>query len=198
MLVRMIGFLAGGWSFATAREPARFGVCKVNGVPSVEHAVGTHGTLCGIRARHTTRYRHLFDPGARRSCRTCRQQAKAAPTEPCAQEHLHDKVRTAAQSQARDDLLAALRRGAKVELWVNGPSASLVKDYAELEKLTDGAGPAAEAFGTATTIGLANIEDGPWRFLVVLPMDGGQPLVARGPRDPARRHLRGVSCDRCR
>ncbi|MFE6666353.1 hypothetical protein ACFVFH_22685 [Streptomyces sp. NPDC057697] len=179
----MIDVPAEGWSFATAREPARFGACEVNGVPGVEHAVGARGTLCGISERHTTRYSHLFDPGALQSCRRCRQQAEAAPTEPCGQERLHDKVQGAAQGQARDDLLAALRRGAKVALWISGPSASLAKHYAKVDELTDGAGPAAEAFAAATTIGLARVEDGPWRFIVVLPEDGGSPLVARGPRD---------------
>ncbi|MFB6613338.1 hypothetical protein ACFCV9_03800 [Streptomyces sp. NPDC056367] len=180
----MIDVPADGWSFATAREPARFGVCEVNGAPGVEHAVSARGTLCGISARHTTLYLHLFVPGALQSCRRCRRQAEAAPTVPCAQERLHDRVRGAAQGQARDDLLAALRRGAKVGLWISGPSASLAKDYAKLDGLTDGAGPAAEAFTAATTIGLARVDDGRWRFLVVLPEDGGCPLVARGPRVP--------------
>ena len=182
MLVRMIDVAADGWSFATAREPARFGACEVNGVPGVEHAVGARGTLCGTSARHTTRYLHLFDPGALHSCRKCRGRAEAAPTEPCAQERLHDKVRSTVQGKVRDDLLAALRRGAKIALWINGPSASLAKHYAKLDELTEGAGPAAEACATATTIGLARVEDGPWRFVVVLPEDGGSPLVARGPR----------------
>ncbi|WP_426361977.1 hypothetical protein [Streptomyces sp. E-08] len=52
-----------GWSFATAREPARFGACEVNGVPGVEHAVGARGTLCGISARHTPCHLYLFVPG---------------------------------------------------------------------------------------------------------------------------------------
>ncbi|MFJ3835470.1 hypothetical protein ACWGHM_14775 [Streptomyces sp. NPDC054904] len=183
MLDRMIDVPADGWSFATAREPARFGACQVNGAPGVEHAVGARGTLCGKSARHTTKYLHLFDPGALQSCRRCRRQAEAAPTKPCAQERLHDKVRGAAQGRARDDLLAALHRGARVALWISGPSASLAKHYAKLDELTDGVGPAADAFAAATTISLARVEDGSWRFIVVLPEDGGSPLVARGPHD---------------
>ncbi|MFF1870106.1 hypothetical protein [Kitasatospora herbaricolor] len=179
----MIDAPADGWSFATAREPARFGACEVNGAPGVEHAVGARGTLCGMSARHTTQYLHLFDPGALQSCLRCREMAVIAPTEPCAQERLHDRVQAAAQGRTRDDLLAALRKGATVTLWINGPSATLARHHAKLDELTDGAGPVADALDAAATIGLSRVEDCSWRFVVVLPEDGGRPLVARGPRD---------------
>ncbi|MFJ3876993.1 hypothetical protein ACIPW5_05995 [Streptomyces sp. NPDC090077] len=178
----MIPVTDDGWSFATAREPARFAACEVHGAPGVDHAAGPRGTLCGIAARHTTTRLHLFEPGALQSCLRCRTRAAAAPSEPCAQERLHRRVRDAAEGAARDDLLAALLRGAEVGLWVNGPSGGLAEHYAGLDALTDGAGPAAAAFGSAASIGLARVEDGPWRFVVVLPEDGGRPLVARGPR----------------
>ncbi|EFL19361.1 predicted protein [Streptomyces sp. C] len=45
-----------------------------------------------------------------------------------------------------------------------------------------GAEAAIEAFNTTTTLGLARIEDGAWRFIAVLPEGDGRPLVARGPR----------------
>ncbi|MEU9121061.1 hypothetical protein AB0C96_14585 [Streptomyces sp. NPDC048506] len=179
----MIDVPPDGWSFATAREPARFSACEVNGAPGVEHAVGARGTLCGKSARHTTRYLHLFDRGAVHSCLRCREKAEAAPTEPSGQERLHDRVQAAAQGRVRDDLLAALRKGARVAVWINGPSAALARRYAKLDELTDGAGPVADALDAAAAIGLARVEDGPWRFIVVLPEDGGCPLVARGPRD---------------
>ncbi|KUJ35385.1 hypothetical protein ADL25_37205 [Streptomyces sp. NRRL F-5122] len=83
----------------------------------------------------------------------------------------------------RDELLAALHKGANVRLWINGRSTDLAKFYARLDELTHGAGPAAEAFVSAATIGLTNVEYDLWRFLVVLPQDGGRPLIARGPRD---------------
>ncbi|MFF4102235.1 hypothetical protein [Streptomyces sp. NPDC001903] len=173
------------WSFATARVPARFGVCEVRGAPGVEHALGgRRGTLCGISARCLTAYLHLFEPDALQSCRRCRREAKAAPTEPCVQERLHERVRAAARGRTREELLAALRGGAAVRLWINGPSADLATSYAGLDELTDGGGPAAEAFASAATIGLANVEDGQWRYLVVLPDDGGRPVVGRGPRTP--------------
>ncbi|RDS64407.1 hypothetical protein DWC19_16460 [Streptomyces sp. M7] len=83
----------------------------------------------------------------------------------------------------RDELLAALRTGATVRLWINGRSADLAKFYARIDELTEGVGPAAEAFASAATIGLANVEYDLWRFLVVLPEGDAPPIVARGPRD---------------
>lgn len=141
------------------------------------------GTLCGVSARHTTCYLHLFVPEALQSCRRCRQEAEAAPPQPCVQERLHGRVLDSAQGATRDELLAALRMGANVRLWLNGRSADLAKFYARLDDLTDGAGPAAEAFSSVATIGLANVEHDLWRFLVVLPEDGGPPIIARGPRE---------------
>jgi hypothetical protein len=88
-----------------------------------------------------------------------------------------------AQDAMRDELLAALREGADVRMWINGPSTNLARSYARLDELTDGAGPAAEAFASAATIGLANVEHNLWRFLVVLPKVGSPPIIARGPRD---------------
>ncbi|MEV6523169.1 hypothetical protein AB0M43_14560 [Longispora sp. NPDC051575] len=173
-----------GWSFATAREPARFGACGVNGVPGVDHGTDVRGTLCGIPERHTTAFLHQFDPEALHSCRRCRQKAEDAPSQPCTQERLHDRLLHATQSVVRDELLTALRQGATVHLWIHGPSANLAKFYAKLETLTDGAGPAAEVFASTATVALANVEDNLWRFLVVLPEDGAAPVVARGPRDP--------------
>ncbi|MFF8769214.1 hypothetical protein [Kitasatospora sp. NPDC015120] len=170
------------WSFATAREPTRFGACEVHGVPGVEHAAGERGTLCGVSARYTTCYLHLFVPDALQSCRRCRQEAEASPTQPCVQERLHGRVLESAQGAMRDELLAALCKGANVSLWLSGPSADLAKSYAKLDELTEGTRTAAETFASAATIGLANVETGLWRFLVVLPQDGGSPIIARGPR----------------
>ncbi|MFI5665543.1 hypothetical protein [Streptomyces sp. NPDC051704] len=175
-----------GWSFATARVAARFGACEVRGAPGVEHAGGGRGTLCGVAARCLTWYLHLFEPDALQSCRRCRRAAKDAPTEPCVQERLHGRVEAAAGGRIREELLAALRRGATVRLWIDGPSADLAGFHARLDELTEGAEAAAEAFTAAATAGLAVVEDGRWRFLVVLPGFGDaiRPVVARGPRKP--------------
>ncbi|MEV6833901.1 hypothetical protein AB0N17_05160 [Streptomyces sp. NPDC051133] len=180
----MIDSSADGWSFATAREPARFGAGEHDGVPGVEHAMADGGTLCGIPEDQVTRYRHLFASQDPEACPQCRRQAAAAPTEPCAQERLHDLVLAAAPGQARDDLLTGLTQGAKVGLWLHGPTATLARHYAGLDTLTEGAGAAIDAFDAATTIGLARVEDASWCFLVVLPHDGSRPIVARGPRRP--------------
>lgn len=186
MLARMIHDRDGGWSFASAREPARFAAGVRDGVPGVEHAMAGGGTLCGVPGDQVTRYRHLFAPRdtrGSRACPECREQAAATPAQPSVQERLHDTVQAAAPGPARDDLLAALRRGAPVGMWIHGPAGQLARDCTGLGALTEGAGPVAEAFGVATTIGLARVEDGAWCFVVVLP-DGGRPLVARAPRDP--------------
>ncbi|MER6076570.1 hypothetical protein ABT187_49555 [Streptomyces sp. NPDC001817] len=105
-----------GWYFATAREAARFGAGRLGGVTGVEHAMAGSGTLCGVPEREVTRYRHLFDPAGPQACPRCREKAEAAPTQPCAQERLHNALQAAAPGEARDDLLAALRRGARVGL----------------------------------------------------------------------------------
>ncbi|MFE5769205.1 hypothetical protein ACFQ7O_12695 [Streptomyces sp. NPDC056485] len=181
-----------GWSFAAARVPARFGACEVRGAPGVEHAGGGRGTLCGMAARCLTTHLHLFEPDALQSCRRCRRAAKDAPTEPCVQERLHERVEAAAEGRIREDLLAALRRGAAVRSWINGPSAYLTGSHARLDELTEGAGPAAEALAAAAATGLAVVEDGRYRYLVVLPdgvggvggVRGGPPVIARGPRTP--------------
>ncbi|MFJ7248887.1 hypothetical protein ACIQWA_31065 [Kitasatospora sp. NPDC098652] len=174
-----------GWSFAGARQPAHFGACTVQGEPDEpEHAaVGDDRTLCQEQPRTITRYRHPF--GIRigaRFCPRCQHLAATAPSRPGVQERLHERVLDAAEGPLRTDLLAALRRGAPVPRWLNGPADFLVS-HAGLDELTEGAAPAAAAFG-AHTLSLALAEDGPWRYLVVLPHDGTAPLLARGPRTP--------------
>ncbi|MFI0940886.1 hypothetical protein [Streptomyces sp. NPDC021020] len=171
-----------GWSFAGAREPSRFGACQLDDAPGVDHAVGPRGTLCGITGRPLTTYRHLFAPSAPHSCPRCTDLAAAAPTQPSTQERLHDRVLAAAPGEVRDALLAALRRGAAVRLWLDGPAATLTAHYARLGELTEGAGAAAGALASAARPGLAEVEAGELRYLVVLPDDGGAPVVARGPR----------------
>ncbi|MFF4568962.1 hypothetical protein [Streptomyces sp. NPDC001410] len=50
------------------------------------------------------------------------------------------------------------------------------------DELLDGAEAIAQALGAAEPVGLAQVDDGSWRFTVVLPHDGGRPVVARGTR----------------
>ncbi|MFI8235904.1 hypothetical protein ACIF83_01355 [Streptomyces sp. NPDC085866] len=56
------------------------------------------------------------------------------------------------------------------------------RHYVEIDALREGAEVAARAPGAAEPVGLAQVDDGPWRFTVVLPHDGGRPVVARGTR----------------
>ncbi|SOD86408.1 hypothetical protein SAMN06272765_3866 [Streptomyces sp. Ag109_G2-15] len=184
MLIRMAQDPYGRWSFEAAREPARFGAGEVDGVPGTEHAVDADGSLCGIPEQRIVRYRHLFVAHGRHACPECRRQVAAAPSQPSAQERLHDRVVAAAPGSTRDDLLSALRTGAKVVRWINGPSESLAQYYVKLDELRDGAEAVAQALGAAESVGLAQVDDGPWRFTVVLPHDGGRPVVARGPQRP--------------
>ncbi|MGE7437751.1 MULTISPECIES: hypothetical protein [Kitasatospora] len=71
-------------------------------------------------------------------------------------------------------VLPAARPGRRI-----GPANAVAP---RLDELTDGAGAVADALDAAATIGLTRIDDGPRRFIVVLPEDGGRPLVARGKR----------------
>ncbi|CAG6394896.1 hypothetical protein NMG29_32785 [Streptomyces cocklensis] len=68
-----------------------------------------------------------------------------------------------------------------MRLWIHGPASVLAEHYAELNSLTEGVEPTVNALNTTTTIGLARVEDGGWRYIAVLPEDGSRPLVARGP-----------------
>ncbi|MET8542577.1 hypothetical protein ABZW03_18255 [Kitasatospora sp. NPDC004799] len=179
----------GAWSFATAREPAAFPAAGVLGVPGVQHAAETGDargrTLCGIRGRYLQYFLTLFEPQDLASCRKCRALAEAAPTRPCGQERLHDLLlRAADDGPLRTDLLAALRRGARIAIWITGPAQGLTRFYARLDRMTEEAGPAAEALAAArTSVTLARIEDADRQYLVVLPFDG-HARIARGALAP--------------
>ncbi|MEU8924312.1 hypothetical protein AB0D10_25795 [Kitasatospora sp. NPDC048545] len=172
----------GTWSFATAREPAEFPAAQVMGVPGVQHAGGTGSTLCGIRGRYLQLFLHLFEPQSLASCRTCRALAEAAPSRPCGQERLHDLLlQVADDGPLRTDLLTALSRGARIAIWITGPAKSLTRFHSRIDRMTEEAGPAAEALaagGLSAT--LARVEDADRQYLVVLP-PGGRARIARGP-----------------
>ncbi|MFD8755968.1 hypothetical protein ACFV0O_34085 [Kitasatospora sp. NPDC059577] len=170
------------WSFATAREPAEFPAVEVEGVPGVEHAGGLGRTLCGIRGRYLKLFLHLFEPQSLASCRTCRALAEAAPSRPCGQERLHDLLlQEADDGPLRTDLLTSLRRGARIAIWITGPAKSLTRFHPRIDRMTEEAGPAAEALAAAgTSVTLARVEDADRQYLVVLP-PGGRARIARGP-----------------
>lgn len=150
-------------------------------MPGVEHAGGLGRTLCGIRGRYLTLFLHHFRPRALASCRNCRTLAEAAPPGPCGQERLHDLLlQEADDGPLRTDLLAALRRGARIAIWITGPVKDLTRFHSRIDRMTEEAGPVAEALAAAgTSITLARVEDADRQYLVVLPPDG-HARIARG------------------
>ncbi|MBP0451095.1 hypothetical protein J5Y04_16315 [Kitasatospora sp. RG8] len=183
------GAPGGAWSFATAREPAGFPAAEVEGVPGVEHAGDRNRTLCGIRGRYLKLFLHHFQPRGLASCRTCRVLAEAAPSRLCGQERLHDLLlQEADDGPLRTDLLAALRRGGRIALWITGPAKDLTRFHSRIDRMTQGAGPAAEALTAAAVAGasvtLARVEDTGRQYLVVLSHDG-RARIARGAADAA-------------
>ncbi|MER7672286.1 hypothetical protein ABTY61_28030 [Kitasatospora sp. NPDC096128] len=174
----------GTWSFATAREPAEFPAVEVEGVPGVEHAGGSGRTLCGIRGRYLKLFLHDFRPLALASCRKCRALAEGAPSRPCGQERLHDLLlQEADDGPLRTDLLAALRRGARIAIWITGPAKDLTCFHSRIDRMTEAAGPATEALAAGgLSITLARVEDADRQYLVVLPPDS-RARIARGAVD---------------
>jgi hypothetical protein len=167
-----------GWSFASAREPARFSAAVQNGFPDVEHAAGIRATLCGIPKEQVVIYRHLFSTSSTKACPHCREQAAAAPTQPCTQEQLYDKVLTAAPGQLRDDLLGALRGGARISIWINGPASQIVRHYARPDHITHGANAVQALLTSGDRIGIARVTATPSGEFVVVLSENEAPFIA--------------------
>jgi hypothetical protein len=167
-----------GWSFASARVPAFFTACEESDAPGVEHGLTAGRTLCGIPRDRLTVYRSPFVPTRETACPRCRERAAAAPTEPGVQERLHDRVRGAVPGRLREELLAALRQGADVTLWINGPAKDLVRHYAQLDRIVEGGEPIEAVVRADERLGLARVVHGTREFVVFLPTDG-RPFVTR-------------------
>jgi hypothetical protein len=167
-----------GWSFAGAREPAEFGA--VRSADGVEHAGRGDGTLCGVPSKRVVPYRHHFRPGTAESCPRCTEAVAAAPSEPGEQERLHGLIADADPSPMRDELAAALERGAEITLWIEGTGPGLAQHYGRLDGLTEGREPVAAALADGARVGLAHVLHGDWRCTIVL-RDGEPPLLGRGP-----------------
>ncbi|MGI5180985.1 hypothetical protein ACQEVZ_32210 [Dactylosporangium sp. CA-152071] len=165
-----------GWTFTDAREAAWFGVGSAGGT---EHALDGAGTLCGIPPARVTAQLHLFTASSGSACPSCAALAAAAPTRPCAQERLHTAIATAAPGPLRDDLAAALTRGAEITLWIGALGPDLAKHYADLDELDDNRAALAAALAVNEHAGLAHVLHGSWRSTVLL-RDGEPPLIARG------------------
>ena len=180
-ITRLLGMASAngeGWSFATAREPDKFTACIYPSLPSVEHAMG-HGrneTLCGIPGDQVVVYRHLFSANGAKVCHRCGERAALAPDQPCGQERLHDEILAADPGPLRDELVDALRGGADIPLWINGPAVH-VKSYVKLENVDDSERIAAMLNAT-DRIGIARVVSGPREFIIVLPATGN-PVIAR-------------------
>jgi hypothetical protein len=164
-----------GWSFASAREPARFAAAEESGSSQAEHAFQSPATLCGIPDAQVVVYRYLFSLGRVHACPRCRERASAAPTLPSAQERLHDKVLTAPPGPLKGLLLEALRAGARITIWVNGPGT--VAKYARVAAITDGAAAVEHLLASRDPVGVARVAQASGEFIVVLPQQA-DPIIA--------------------
>ncbi|MFG2133654.1 hypothetical protein ACGFNV_38645 [Streptomyces sp. NPDC048751] len=167
-----------GWSFDSARVPASFTACEETDAPGVEHALTADRALCGIPEARLTVYRHLFTPSQKSACARCAELVAEAPSEPGVQERLHDRVRGAAAGPLREELLAALRQGADVGLWINGPTSTLLRHYAQLDRIVEGGEPIEAVVRADRRLGLARVVHGTREFVVFIPEDG-RPFVTR-------------------
>lgn len=183
-----------GWSFATARQAARFALAMEIRGSATEHAFHGGGTLCGIDEQRVDIFRTHFAAGANqagrnqaggdqasgdRACAVCRRLAAEAPTRPSAQERLHGLVSGAAPGYLRDELLAALLLGADVKIWINGPGAEAAGWYA---RLVDGRDAVAAALDGSARAEIARVRHDFWEYVVVLP-ESGRPAVGRAMAD---------------
>jgi hypothetical protein len=165
-----------GWSFESAREPARFAAATRSSSPDQEHAMGDGSTLCGISADEVEVYRHLFYEGER-ACSRCAEAARDEPTVPSGQERLHGRVEQAESGAHQARLLDALRRGVPIDLWINGPSDQMARFYAELDSMAEGAAAARSVLVSNDRVGIAKVSVDETRYVIVLPVSG-PPAIA--------------------
>jgi hypothetical protein len=166
------------WSFDTARVPAAF-AAAVDPRDHVQHAYdGEDRTLCGLSIEPLELCLHHFDRHYEKSCPECGTRAAAAPTEPCGQERLHNRLLEADPSPAREDVLAALRRGAHIRHWMTGPGRATARFYLKPDRITEGRDAVVAAFDTDDSVGFARVESPTGNFVVALAFDA-PPLIAR-------------------
>ncbi|MEU1725966.1 hypothetical protein [Nonomuraea sp. NPDC005692] len=154
--------------------------------------MGAHATLCGIPAEQIVVYRHHFRTSSAQACPRCKRAA-AVSTVPCGQERLHDKVLTAVPGPLRTRLLNALRNGAPIAIWVNGP-ADRVAVHAHLDHITDGAEAVKDLLAAHDPIGIARVAQPSGEFVVLLPQHT-DPVIAWANRPGTwwRTLVRGVA-----
>jgi hypothetical protein len=169
------------WSFATARVPARFTAAREMEA-DIWHATSGDNTLCGIPREQVVVFRSLFSAGRKEACPRCGEEALGAPTQPCVQERLLGEIQAAVPGPLREELAEALRKGADVTIWINGP-AHLMAHYAKLDQIVGNGEPAAATLRTAQTAGVARVADRGGEFVVIVPAGGGRPTtIARAAR----------------
>ena len=166
-----------GWRHGPGRRPRFFAHCEETDAPGTGHGLSKGGTLCGIPQDRVTVYRGPFDPTRDTACPGCRAQAVGDP-EPDIRERLEHRVRGAVPGRLREELLAALRQGAEVGLWVGGPAADLVRRYAQRERIVEGGEPVEALIRADRRLGLARVVHGRREFVVFIPQDG-RPFVTR-------------------
>ncbi len=157
-----------GWSFASAREPAAFAAAEEIASPQSEHAYRSPSTLCGIPKEQIAVVRHHFRPDHSDACPRCRELTLAAPAVPCSQERLHDVVLTAAPGPLRTRLLDALRSGAEISIWINGPAKQIAR-YVDSDRISEGAEAVLDLVASGDPIGVARVAQPAGEFIVVLP-----------------------------
>ena len=166
-----------GWRSGPGRRPRFFTHCEVTEAPGPGHGLSKGATLCGSPEDRVTVYRSPFDPTRETACHGCRTRAVGDP-EPGVRERLQHRVRGAVPSRLREELLAALRQGAEVGLWVGGPAADLVRRYAQRERIVEGGEPVEALIRADRRLGLARVVHGTREFVVFIPEDG-RPFVTR-------------------
>ncbi|WP_433042187.1 hypothetical protein [Dactylosporangium sp. CS-033363] len=164
-----------GWTFAAARRRPDF-TCGIAADDS-EHAVSGATTLCGLPVEEVGLVLSHFHPRRDKACPSCADEAAAAPSVPCGQERLHAIIAEAEPGPLRDDLRAALERGAEITLWISGTD--LHKQYAELDQLDENRAAVEAALASGVHAGVAHVLHGPWRSTVVL-RENHPPLIGRG------------------
>ncbi|KUN76334.1 hypothetical protein AQJ64_37800 [Streptomyces griseoruber] len=170
-----------GWRLGPGRRPF-FALCEETDVPGTGHGLSKGASLCGIPGDRLTVYRGPFDPTRDTACPGCRAQVLGDP-EPTLQDLLRHRVRGAVPGPLRAELLAALKQGAQVGLWVSGRAAELVRRHARRERIVEGGALVEAVVGADGPLGLARVVHGTREFLVFLPQDG-RPFVARAEPGP--------------
>ncbi|MGW2889340.1 hypothetical protein ACWDDN_29330 [Streptomyces griseoruber] len=170
-----------GWRLGPGRRPF-FALCEETDVPGTGHGLSKGVSLCGIPGDRLTVYRGPFDPTRDTACPGCRAQVLGDP-EPTLQDLLRHRVRGAVPGPLRAELLAALKQGAQVGLWVSGRAAELVRRHARRERIVEGGALVEAVVGADGPLGLARVVHGTREFLVFLPQDG-RPFVARAEPGP--------------